>query len=113
MKKKIAFITTSSKISKEIEKYLDKNNNFFVIDTNLSNSLEKAQSLVEEGIKIIVTKTAIKLKIEEEISIPVIAMESTLSDYVELLSNIDNNKKITFIDFIDPPISLKKINKNL
>lgn len=111
MKKKIAFMINSLKTSKEIEKYLEGNKEFVVVDVNFSNSLEKAQNLVENGVKVIIAKTAIKLKIEKDISIPIIAMENTLSDYVELLDNIDISKKITFIDFIEPPASLKKLIK--
>ncbi|MCI7223864.1 MULTISPECIES: PrpR N-terminal domain-containing protein [Fusobacterium] len=111
MKNKIAFMSTSNKVSKEIEKYLDKSSEFIVVDVNLSNSLEKARSLVEDGIKVIIAKTAIKLKIEKNIPIPIVAMENTLSDYIELLDSIDTNKKITFIDFIEPPQSFKKLIK--
>lgn len=93
MKNKIAFMSTSNKVSKEIEKYLDKSSEFIVVDVNLSNSLEKARSLVEDGIKVIIAKTAIKLKIEKNIPIPIVAMENTLSDYIELLDSIDTNKK--------------------
>lgn len=111
MKKEIAFISTSTKISKEIEKCLENNKEFIVVEANLSNSLELSKKLIEEGIKVIIAKTAIKLKIEKNIPIPIIAMENTLSDYVELLDSIDTNKKITFIDFIEPPQSFKKLIK--
>lgn len=113
MKKKIAFISTSSKISKDLEKYFNKNDEFLIVDTNLASSLERAQELVDSGIKVIVTKRAVKLKIEKEIKVPVITMENTLSDYVELLFDIENNKKIAIVDFIEPPISLKKLSKLL
>lgn len=114
MKKKIAFITTSSKISKKIENYLDKNSEFTVVDTSISNSLEVAKELILKGIKVIVTKMAIKLKIQEEVNIPIITMENTVAEYIDLLEEIKlENKKVAFIDYISPPESLRKMAKIL
>lgn len=45
--------------------------------------------MIDEGVKVILTKLAIKIKIEDEIDIPILSIENNISDYIELLKEID------------------------
>lgn len=110
-KEKIAFLVTSEKIADVIKECLHKNDeDILVVVTDISNSLEKAKELVALGIKVIITKIAIKIKIEDEVGIPIINMENTISDYIDLLKKLDYKKeKILIMDYTTPPISLLQL----
>lgn len=110
-KEKIAFLVTSEKIADVVKVCLHKNDeDILVVVTDISNSLERAKELVTLGIKVIITKIAIKIKIEDEVGIPVISMENTISDYIDLLKKLDYKKeKILIMDYTAPPISLLQL----
>ena len=108
---KIAFLVSGEKMFKKIKKYIDIEN-IIVVETTISNALEKAKKLIDEGVKVILTKLAIKMKIEDEIEIPILNIENNISDYIELLKEIDiKNNKIAFVDYIEAPESLVDIAK--
>ena len=97
----IAFLVSSERMFKKIKKYIDIEN-IIVVETTISNALEKAKKLIDEGVKVILTKLAIKIKIEDEIDIPILSIENNISDYIELLKEIDiKNNKVAFIDYIE------------
>ena len=103
---KIAFLVSGEKMFKKIKKYIDKKN-IIVVEITISNVLEEAKKLVDKGVKVILTKLAIKMKIEDEIEIPILNIENNISDYIELLKEIDvKNNKIAFVDYIEAPESL-------
>ena len=111
MKEKIAFLVSGKKIVENIKKYLD-DDEILVVETSLNNSVEEAKKMVENGVKIILTKLAIKMKIEEEIDVPILCIENNISDYIELLSEINiKNKKVAFVDYIEYPVSLISLSK--
>ena len=111
MKEKIAFLVSGKKIVENIKKYLD-DDEILVVETSLNNSVEEAKKMVENGVKIILTKLAIKMKIEEEIDVPILCVENNISDYIELLSEINiKNKKVAFVDYIEYPASLISLSK--
>ena len=96
---------------KKIKKYIDKKN-IIVVEITISNALEEAKKLVDKGVKVILTKLAIKMKIEDEIEIPILNIENNISDYIELLKEIDvKNNKIAFVDYIEAPESLVNLAK--
>ena len=70
----IAFLVSSERMFKKIKKYIDIEN-IIVVETTISNALEKAKKLIDEGVKVILTKLAIKIKIEDEIDIPILSIE--------------------------------------
>lgn len=52
------------------------------------------------------------MKIEDEIEIPILNIENNISDYIELLKEIDvKNNKIAFVDYIEAPESLVNLAK--
>ena len=107
----IAFLVSSERMFKKIKKYIDIEN-IIVVETTISNALEKAKKLIDEGVKVILTKLAIKIKIEDEIDIPILSIENNISDYIELLKEIDiKNNKIAFVDYIEAPESLVNLAK--
>ena len=94
-----------------LKKYIDKKN-IIVVEITISNALEEAKKLVDKGVKVILTKLAIKMKIEDEIEIPILNIENNISDYIELLKEIDvKNNKIAFVDYIEAPESLVNLTK--
>ena len=108
---KIAFLVSGEKMFKKIKKYIDKKN-IIVVEITISNVLEEAKKLVDKGVKVILTKLAIKMKIEDEIEIPILSIENNISDYIELLKEIDvKNNKIAFVDYIEAPESLVNLAK--
>ena len=108
---KIAFLVSGERMFKKIKKYIDIEN-IIVVETTISNALEKAKKLIDEGVKVILTKLAIKMKIEDEIEIPILNIENNISDYIELLKEIDvKNNKIAFVDYIEAPESLVNLAK--
>ena len=108
---KIAFLVSGEKMFKKIKKYIDKKN-IIVVEITISNALEEAKKLVDKGVKVILTKLAIKMKIEDEIEIPILNIENNISDYIELLKEIDvKNNKIDFVDYIEAPESLVNLAK--
>ena len=108
---KIAFLVSGEKMFKKIKKYIDKKN-IIVVEITISNALEEAKKLVDKGVKVILTKLAIKMKIEDEIEIPILSIENNISDYIELLKEIDvKNNKIAFVDYIEAPESLVNLAK--
>ena len=108
---KIAFLVSGEKMFKKIKKYMDKKN-IIVVEITISNALEEAKKLVDKGVKVILTKLAIKMKIEDEIEIPILNIENNISDYIELLKEIDvKNNKIAFVDYIEAPESLVNLTK--
>ena len=108
---KIAFLVSAEKMFKKIKKYIDKKN-IIVVEITISNALEEAKKLVDKGVKVILTKLAIKMKIEDEIEIPILNIENNISDYIELLKEIDvKNNKIAFVDYIEAPESLVNLAK--
>ena len=108
---KIAFLVSGEKMFKKIKKYIDKKN-ILVVEITISNALEEAKKLVDKGVKVILTKLAIKMKIEDEIEIPILNIENNISDYIELLKEIDvKNNKIAFVDYIEAPESLVNLAK--
>ena len=108
---KIAFLVSGEKMFKRIKKYIDKKN-IIVVEITISNVLEEAKKLVDKGVKVILTKLAIKMKIEDEIEIPILNIENNISDYIELLKEIDvKNNKIAFVDYIEAPESLVNLAK--
>ena len=108
---KIAFLVSGEKMFKKIKKYTDKKN-IIVVEITISNVLEEAKKLVDKGVKVILTKLAIKMKIEDEIEIPILNIENNISDYIELLKEIDvKNNKIAFVDYIEAPESLVNLAK--
>ena len=107
----IAFLVSGERMFKKIKKYIDIEN-IIVVETTISNALEKAKKLIDEGVKVILTKLAIKMKIEDEIEIPILNIENNISDYIELLKEIDiKNNKIAFVDYIEAPESLVDLAK--
>ena len=107
----IAFLVSGEKMFKKIKKYIDIEN-IIVVETTISNALEEAKKLVDNGTKVILTKLAIKMKIEDEIEIPILNIENNISDYIELLKEIDvKNNKIAFVDYIEAPESLVNLAK--
>ena len=107
----IAFLVSSERMFKKIKKYIDIEN-IIVVETTISNALEKAKELIDEGVKVILTKLAIKIKIEDEIDIPILSIENNISDYIELLKEIDiKNNKIAFVDYIEASESLINLTK--
>ena len=107
----IAFLVSGEKMFKKIKKYIDIEN-IIVVETTISNALEKAKKLIDEGVKVILTKLAIKIKIEDEIDIPILNIENNISDYIELLKEIDiKNNKIAFVDYIEASESLINLTK--
>lgn len=105
-KNKIAFLVSGERMVETIRKYID-DRNVLIVETSISNALEEAQKLVESNVKVILTKYAIKIKIEDEISIPILSIENNISDYIALLKNIDvKNNKVAFVDYIEAPQSL-------
>ena len=56
---KIAFLVSGEKMFKKIKKYIDKKN-IIVVEITISNALEEAKKLVDKGVKVILTKLAIK-----------------------------------------------------
>ena len=108
---KIAFLISGEKMLKKIKKYVDIED-IIVVETTISNALEEAKKLIDEGVKVILTKLAIKIKIEDKIEIPVLSIENNISDYIELLKEIDiKNNKIAFVDYIEAPESLVNLTK--
>ena len=108
---KIAFLVSGEKMFKKIKKYIDKKN-IIVVEITISNVLEEAKKLVDKGVKVILTKLAIKMKIEDEIEIPILNIENNISDYIELLKEIDvKNNKVAFVDYIEAPESLVNLAK--
>ena len=108
---KIAFLVSGERMFKKIKRYIDKEN-IVVVETSISNALEKAKELIDKGVKVILTKFAIKIKIEDEIDIPILSIENNISDYIELLKEIDvKNNKIAFVDYIEAPESLVNLAK--
>ena len=108
---KIAFLVSGEKMFKKIKKYIDIED-IIVIETTISNALVEAKSLIDKGVKVILTKLAIKMKIEDEIEIPILNIENNISDYIELLKEIDiKNNKIAFVDYIEAPESLVDLTK--
>ena len=108
---KIAFLVSGEKMFKKIKKYIDIEN-IIVVETTISNALEKAKELIDEGVKVILTKLAIKMKIEDEIEIPILNIENNISDYIELLKEIDiKSNKIAFVDYIEASESLVDLAK--
>ena len=108
---KIAFLVSGEKMFKKIKKYKNKKN-IIVVEITISNALEEAKKLVDKGVKVILTKLAIKMKIEDEIEIPILNIENNISDYIELLKEIDvKNNKIAFVDYIEAPESLVNLAK--
>ena len=108
---KIAFLVSGEKMFKKIKKDIDKKN-IIVVEITISNALEEAKKLVDKGVKVILTKLAIKMKIEDEIEIPILNIENNISDYIELLKEIDvKNNKIAFVDYIEAPESLVNLAK--
>ena len=108
---KIAFLVSGEKMFKKIKKYIDKKN-IIVVEITISNVLEEAKKIVDKGVKVILTKLAIKMKIEDEIEIPILNIENNISDYIELLKEIDvKNNKIAFVDYIEAPESLVNLAK--
>ena len=108
---KIAFLISGEKMLKKIKKYVDIED-VIVVETTISNALEEAKKLIDEGVKVILTKLAIKIKIEDKIEIPVLSIENNISDYIELLKEIDiKNNKIAFVDYIEAPESLVDLTK--
>lgn len=108
---KIAFLVSGEKMFKKIKKYIDKKN-IIVVEITISNVLEEAKKLVDKGVKVILTKLAIKMKIEDEIEIPILNIENNISDYIEILKEIDvKNNKIAFVDYIEAPESLVNLAK--
>ena len=107
----IAFLVSSERMFKKIKKYIDIEN-IIVVETTISNALEKAKKLIDEGVKVILTKLAIKIKIEDEIDIPILSIENNISDYIELLKEIDiKNNKVAFVDYIEASESLINLTK--
>ena len=107
----IAFLVSGEKMFKKIKKYIDIEN-IIVVETAISNALEEAKKLLDKGVKVILTKLAIKMKIEDEIEIPILNIENNISDYIELLKEIDvKNNKIAFVDYIEAPESLVNLAK--
>ena len=108
---KIAFLVSGERMLKKIKRYIDKEN-IVVVETSISNALEKAKELIDKGVKVILTKFAVKIKIEDEIDIPILSIENNISDYIELLKEIDvKNNKIAFVDYIEAPESLVNLAK--
>ncbi|WYA68025.1 PrpR N-terminal domain-containing protein [Fusobacterium nucleatum] len=108
---KIAFLISGEKMLKKIKKYVDIED-VIVVETTISNALEETKKLIDEGVKVILTKLAIKIKIEDKIEIPVLSIENNISDYIELLKEIDiKNNKIAFVDYIEAPESLVDLTK--
>ena len=108
---KIAFLVSGEKMFKKIKKYIDKKN-IIVVEITISNALEEAKKLVDKGVKVILTKLAIKMKIEDEIEIPILNIENNISDYIELLKEIDvKNNKVAFVDYIEASESLVNLAK--
>ena len=108
---KIAFLVSGEKMFKKIKKYIDKKN-IIIVETTISNALEEAKKLVTNGTKVILTKLAIKMKIEDELEIPILSIENNISDHIELLKEIDiKNNKIAFVDYIEAPESLIDLAK--
>ena len=108
---KIAFLVSGEKMFKKIKKYIDKKN-IIVVEITISNALEEAKKLVDKGVKVILTKLAIKMKIEDEIEIPILNIENNISDYIELLKEFDvKNNIIAFVDYIEAPESLVNLAK--
>ena len=108
---KIAFLVSGEKMFKKIKKYIDKKN-IIVVETTISNALEESKKLVDNGTKVILTKLAIKMKIEDELEIPILSIENNISDHIELLKEIDiKNNKIAFVDYIEAPKSLIDLAK--
>ena len=56
---KITFLVSGEKMFKKIKKYIDKKN-IIVVEITISNALEEAKKLVDKGVKVILTKLAIK-----------------------------------------------------
>ena len=56
----IAFLVSGEKMFKKIKKYIDIEN-IIVVETTISNALEKAKELIDEGVKVILTKLALNL----------------------------------------------------
>ena len=108
---KIAFLVSGEKMFKKIKKYIDEED-VILVETTISNALVEAKMLIDKGIKVILTKLAIKMKIEDEIEIPILNIENNISDYIELLKEIDvKNNKIAFVDYIEAPESLVNLAK--
>ena len=108
---KIAFLVSGDKMFKKIKKYIDEED-VILVETTISNALVEAKMLIDKGIKVILTKLAIKMKIEDEIDIPILSIENNISDYIELLKEIDvKNNKIAFVDYIEAPESLINLTK--
>ena len=106
---KIAFLVSGERMLKKIKKYIDIEN-IIVVETTISNALEKAKELINEGVKVILTKLAIKMKIEDDI--PILSIENNISDYIELLRELDvKNNKIAFVDYIEASESLVNLAK--
>ena len=108
---KIAFLVSGERMLKKIKRYIDKEN-IVVVETSISNALEKAKELIDKGVKVILTKFAVKIKIEDEIDIPILSIENNISDYIELLKEINvKNSKVAFVDYIEAPESLVNLAK--
>ena len=108
---KIAFLVSGERMFKKIKRYIDKEN-IVVAETSISNALEKAKELIDKGVKVILTKFAIKIKIEDEIDIPILNIENNISDYIELLKEIAiKSTKIAFVDYIAASASLVDLAK--
>ena len=108
---KIAFLVSGEKMFKKIKKYID-TEDVILVETTISNALEEAKNLIDEGVKVILTKLAIKIKIEDKVEIPVLSIENNISDYIELLKEIDiKNNRIAFVDYIEAPESLVDLSK--
>lgn len=108
---KIAFLVSGEKMFKKIKKYIDEED-VIIVETTISNALVEAKMLIDKGIKVILTKLAIKMKIEDEIDIPILSIENNISDYIELLKEIDiKSNKIAFVDYIEAPESLINLTK--
>ncbi len=103
---KIAFLVSGERMFKKIKGYVDREN-IVVVETSISNALEKAKELIDKGVKVILTKFAVKIKIEDEIDIPILSIENNISDYIELLKE----SKVAFVDYIEAPESLVNLAK--
>ncbi|PIM91567.1 transcriptional regulator [Fusobacterium animalis] len=108
----VAFLVSSERMLKKIKKYIEIKN-IIVVETTISNALEKAKNLIDKGVKVILTKLAIKIKIEDKVEIPVLSIENNnISDYIELLKELDvKNNKIAFVDYIEAHQSLLDLAK--
>lgn len=112
-KKKIVFLLSSQKMADLIKKNLEKLEDEVAVElASLNDSLEVAKKLISEGTEIIITKTAVKMKIYDEISIPILSIENNIIDYIEILEKIDLTKeKVLLLDYLEPTKSMHSLSK--